>query len=226
MAGVFNNSKTQQPVSVVEIFKSIDGEGIRTGLPAIFVRFGGCNLHCSWCDTGYALSRKDGKLMTYMDVVTEIKSLACKRITFTGGEPMLEADFVLWFLDNFPEFEVNVETNGAVPIQSLTKYENVIITMDYKCPSSRMTEKMLKSNFKYLRSRDVLKFVVADDFDLNEAISRLVEFKPKCSIYFSPVFGKMDLQKLAKFIIDYDYLGVRMGLQIHKIIWDPNKRGV
>lgn len=224
---MLNDYKDKFPI--VEIFKSIEGEGIRTGAPTVFVRFGRCNLNCSWCDTKYSHDSKEYKYMTKEEIATKILSFRCDKITFTGGEPLdVGADFIKWFMANNSGIEVNIETNGSMPIDSFTKLhtDRLIITMDYKCPSSGMTSKMNKNNLRQLRDCDVLKFVVADDADLAEVVKIMMEHKPNGYIYLSPVFGQMDLQKLADFVVNHDFLGLRMGLQIHKIIWEPTARGV
>jgi 7-carboxy-7-deazaguanine synthase len=166
--------------------------------------------------------------LTREQIATGILSLNCKKVTFTGGEPLGQGlEMVQWFIRNFRDIEVNIETNGSMDVKEFCRdYQNVIVTMDYKCPSSGMTDKMRISNLQSLTNRDALKFVVADDKDLQEVVQVLMEHKPSCQIYVSPVFGQMDLQRLAKFVIDHDFLGIKIGLQIHKIIWDPSTRGV
>lgn len=210
---------------VTEIFKSIEGEGIRTGYPTVFVRFAGCNLDCEWCDTKYSRYKSDGKLMTFEQIYNEIMKYNCRRITFTGGEPLLNKDFIKWFRTKCSGMSINVETNGSVEISDILDYVD-IVTMDYKCKSSGMNVYMYLPNLKVLRRQDVLKFVVSDEKDLAEVLEVVYEYRPKCTIYLSPVFGKMDLQMLANFILDNHMYDFRMGLQIHKIIWDPETRSV
>lgn len=211
---------------IVEIFKSIEGEGIRTGAPTVFVRFGGCNLSCSWCDTKYSHDRKVWTMMTQEDIAVQILYFKCNKITFTGGEPLDHAEFITWFRSRNPHIEINIETNGSKDIGNLVGLYRVIVTMDYKCPSSGMTDKMNKRNIPLLTEDDVLKFVVANNEDLDEVVRIVMEYKPSCHIYVSPVFGQMDLRKLADFVVSHDFLKLRMGLQIHKFIWDPSARGV
>jgi len=222
-------------LKIVETFKSLEGEGIRTGLPTVFVRFAGCNLRCSWCDTTYSHTKPEYTVMTKEELTAKILSYNIKRITFTGGEPLLDEpmQYIKWFVKEFPSYEVNIETNGSVYIpDELLHAHNTIITMDYKCPSSNMNAFMIRYDYegKYfhnsLRPQDVLKFVVADDTDLQVVLDFVTTRNLKCSIYLSPVFGKMDLQKLANFVISHADLNLRMGIQIHKIIWSPETRGV
>lgn len=227
MAQMFDKTSLKE-YPVVEIFKSIEGEGIRTGSPTVFVRFAYCNLKCSYCDTKYAQSFDEATYMSREEIATKILSLNCKRVTFTGGEPLERGEnFIRWFIKNFPDHGVNIETNGSKDVSKYcTEYSDVIVTMDYKCPSSKMCDKMMISNLEKLTSIDVLKFVVADSNDLKEVVRVLMEHKPRCHIYVSPVLGKMDFETLAKFVVEHDFLGIRMGLQIHKFIWSPDKRGV
>lgn len=213
---------------VVEIFKSIEGEGIRTGYPTIFVRFAGCNLRCSWCDTDYSHKAEDGNLQTTTQILEQIFNLGCKRVTFTGGEPLISGgEFIKFFQKNYGGlFDINIETNGSVDISEFAQY-STMFTLDYKCPSSGVESEMLTENFSYLQDGDVIKFVVANDEDLETVGSVLLTHTPNCDhIFISPVFGQMDLQKLADFVVKHDFLKVRMGLQIHKFIWDPLTRGV
>lgn len=217
--------KTEEKVTVNEIFFSIEGEGIRAGLPTVFVRFAGCNLRCRWCDSQYAQNPDVGVSLTYEELYKKIEAHGCKRITFTGGEPLLNKDFIKWFRKRCKDMEINIETNGAVDISDILDYAD-IITMDYKCYSSGMRDQMLVENLKLLRPQDVLKFVVANYTDLNQMKFILDQYKPKCQIFVSPVFGQMDLQELAEFILKNHEYNLRMQVQLHKIIWGPDKRGV
>ena len=218
---------------IVETFLSIDGEGIRTGLPVVFVRFFGCNLRCAYCDTKYSYTNKKNverteyRQLSSEELTKEIMGYNCNRVTFTGGEPLLQKDYIKWFAESFPHIEINIETNGSLPISEFVNYKNVIITMDWKCESSKMSDEMFNDNLLKLRDNDVLKFVVGTDEDLIQSKNILENYPLKSHIYFSPVFGQMDLEKLAQFVVDLRYYQkVRIGLQIHKIIWDPNQRGV
>lgn len=220
----FKNRK-EDTYPIVEIFKSVEGEGIRVGAPALFVRFGHCNLKCIWCDTLYAQDFKEMNYMSKEQIAAEILRQHCKMVTFTGGEPLQQVEFIKWFCDKYPSFEVNIETNGSMPLNK-ADYEDAIITMDWKCPSSGMNDKMLARNLNVLDNSDVLKFVVADEKDLKEVLRVMMEYHPRATVFVNPVFGKMPFDVLARFIVDNDFLDMRMGLQIHKIIWAPEMRGV
>jgi len=209
---------------VNEIFHSIEGEGIRAGYPCVFVRFAGCNLDCSYCDTGYAKKREQGEEMTEEEVVNRVLSYDCDKVTLTGGEPLLSlsTDLLDRLLDE--DIEVNIETNGSinpVPYQ----YRNVIITMDYKLPSSGMEGRMVERYIDELREQDVLKFVVGCDEDLEKAKEVIEGHMIRAEVFFSPVFGQMDPKRIVAFL-KKNGLGARLQLQLHKIIWDKNRRGV
>lgn len=212
-------------MKVVEIFKSIDGEGIRAGLPVTFIRLGGCNLHCSYCDTKYAWEQGYKYTnMTPIEIVNKAQEIGCKRITLTGGEPLIHNDvdtLVCMLVDS--GFEVNIETNGSVDISKF-QYDNSIITMDYKCPSSGMQSRMLLSNLAKLRKIDVLKFVVGTEQDLLvcEELSKHVI----ANVYVSPVFGNIEPKDIVDYILTHDMDNCRVQLQLHKFIWSPDKRGV
>ena len=162
-------------MKVVEIFKSIHGEGIRAGLPVTFVRLYGCNLNCSYCDTPYShLTESDEAYDMSVDgIISVVQSFGVPNVTVTGGEPMIQKD-IIELLDGLIErgFVVNVETNGTCQVPAKYDYTNsdrIIFTMDYKCPSSGMCEEMSIANLNTLRHNDVLKFVVGSVHDMDEA---------------------------------------------------------
>jgi len=228
---VYGSNVTLEKMPVVEIFLSIEGEGIRTGLPVVFVRFAGCNLRCGYCDTKYSYGDTIDKNIEHLslnELTARIMSYKLDQVTFTGGEPLLETEYIEWFIKAFPKYTVNIETNGSIDVGVDTgiQTKNSIITMDYKCPSSGMESHMLLTNLEKLREQDVLKFVVGTQEDLDKVVELLNVYHVKCHVYLSPVFGQMDLERLANFVIKYRYLRLRVGIQIHKIIWDPLKRGV
>lgn len=209
-------------MKVVEIFKSIDGEGIRAGYPVTFIRLQGCNLRCSYCDTTY--SYYESTEMSVDEIMEEVERLGSKRITVTGGEPLIHEDIILLLLtlDN-RGYLVNIETNGSIPITDVISKTN-IITMDYKCPSSGMEDKMFLDNLKHLRKCDVLKFVVGSTEDL-DVCKRLYKFT-KAHVFISPVFGKIEPKDIVSYILDNNMYECRIQLQLHKIIWNPEERGV
>lgn len=216
-------------MKINEIFSSIDGEGYRAGELATFIRVAGCNLRCNYCDTKYALDENVGKEMSIKEILEEVDKFNVKNITITGGEPLIHKDIeILIDLLIKNGYRVNIETNGSVKID---KYLNkCLITMDYKCTSSLMEEKMLLENIEKLTEKDVLKFVIRDsDFENVEEI--LEKYKIKSYIYISPVFNEVELSKIVEFMKKCNNKGinmekVRLQLQLHKIIWSPDMKGV
>jgi len=217
---------------VVEKFVSINGEGVFAGQLAVFIRFQGCNLSCSFCDTSWANS--DEAPFTYMteDQIYEyIKETKIKNVTLTGGEPLLVPDILilLQLLATDLFLRVEIETNGSIALDSFTGISNSpSFTMDYKLPGSLMESKMLVSNFNLLSKRDTIKFVVGSIKDLNRAKDIIISYDltTKCHVYISPVFGNINLEDIVDYLIANCLNDVTMQLQMHKVIWDPNKRGV
>ncbi|MDU1320101.1 MAG: putative 7-carboxy-7-deazaguanine synthase QueE [Clostridium botulinum] len=217
---------------VVEKFVSINGEGRRAGQLAIFIRFAGCNLNCSYCDTLWA-NEKDVsyELMTSEDIYEYIKSQEIKNITLTGGEPLLQKGIIelLKLLSKDKELYVEIETNGSILLDKFLGIENPpSFTMDYKLPSSNMENRMVLDNFKYLTDKDTVKFVSGSIEDLKKAKEIIDKYSliDKTNVYISPVFGKINLDNIVEFMKYNRMNGVNLQVQLHKIIWDPNKKGV
>jgi len=218
---------------VNEIFYSIEGEGKRQGHLAVFIRFSGCNLRCSYCDTTYAQGEKTGEEMTIDEILAEISKYPTYQVTITGGEPLRQDKWVLYKLLSRLHragYSINIETNGACDLTELDGKLNDtdIITMDYKLPYSGMTHAMIDGNIAVLKPNDVLKFVISsiDEADTIEAV--LKRFRPVCNVFLSPVFGKIKPEELVALQKALQAKGhvTRLQLQIHKLIWDPNQRGV
>ena len=216
---------------VAERFVSINGEGPRAGELAVLLRFCGCNLNCGYCDTRWA-NTADVKyeLASAEELVAYVKSTGVKNVTLTGGEPLLQADIAhLTELLGASGAEVEIETNGSVPLKNiLSLAPRPAVTADYKLPSSGMEKHMLTENFSYLTLRDAVKFVVGDMHDLERAeeIINGYGLTDRCRVYFSPVFGKIEPEEIAEFMKERKLNGVRLQLQLHKIIWKPDMRGV
>jgi 7-carboxy-7-deazaguanine synthase len=211
------------PVVVTEIFNSIQGESSHAGRPCTFVRLAGCNLRCSWCDTPYSWG--EGKTMSRKDVLWEVASHKCRLVEITGGEPLFQRETPL-LAQRLVErgYEVLVETNGSFPVDVLD--ERITAVMDIKCPSSGMQNRTDWSNLERLRRQDELKFVVADREDFEYAADVVRRILPQeRHIHFSPVLGRLEPAELAAWILEVR-LPIRLGLQLHKIIWDPEARGV
>lgn len=220
-----------------EIFKSIDGESLRAGQIATFVRTVGCNLRCAFCDSKYTWGAEPtNRKMTPDDIVKECQSLGAHNITFTGGEPLIQpdADELINKLAD-AGFEVSIETDGAVDFTErdwfVNNKENVWVCADYKCGASGMTNNMLPlEKFAKLRPQDVLKFVVGgtDDLDMMKIIITRLRFAGcDCHIFVSPVFGMIEPKTIVEYLINNDLqYKVHFQIQLHKIVWDPNLRGV
>ena len=215
---------------VSEIFYSIEGEGKRTGYLSVFIRLTGCNLRCSYCDTKYAQiqGKDDTEVLTEDEVIARVNSFKCRKVTLTGGEPLLHDVQSLVTKLSKLGYEVNIETNGAVPLLK-ERPANVFFTMDWKCPSSGENLKMLENSLFRLKSYDVLKFVVGNIEDLTE-MKRIIHkyrgFYNRPLFYVSPVFGEIKPADIVEYIKQNKMTDVCVQVQLHKIIWNPNERGV
>lgn len=214
---------------VIEIFKSIDGEGIRAGLPATFVRLAGCNLRCPYCDTKYSYENCVAATMSVEEIVDKCLDLGVPAITLTGGEPLLASDFVPYLINALLDngFEVNVETNGTKtpPVRR----DHLFYTFDYKCPSSGQEKFMNLTIFKdLLEPEDVVKFVVGTQEDLERAYELITELHldERCHVFFSPVFKQIEPSSIVEFLLEKKLYKCKMQIQMHKVIWDPDMRGV
>lgn len=219
-------------LKVVEKFVSINGEGLRCGQLAVFIRFAGCNLNCSYCDTLWA-NKNDvlHELMTAEDIYGYIKSTEVSNITLTGGEPLLQEGMVelLELISKDESLYVEIETNGSIPLVGFNKIKRPpSFTMDYKLSSSNMEDHMNLDNLDCLTKKDTLKFVAGSTEDLEKTKYIIDKFKlkGKTNIYISPVFEKITLDYIVEFMKDNKMNGVTLQMQLHKVIWDPNERGV
>jgi 7-carboxy-7-deazaguanine synthase len=207
-------------MKVNEIFYSIQGEGAWSGTPTIFIRTTGCNLRCSFCDTKYAYEQ--GTEMSIQEILDEIKKYPCRTICLTGGEPLLQKDLqklIKCLLQK--KYRISLEANGSIDIKKFSGKTNVLISLDIKCPSSGMKDYIYLKNISYLNKKDQLKFIIKDKNDISYAKEIIKKYHPRCSVFFQPVWG-IDPKKLATWILD-DGLPVRVGLQLHKIIWGEKK---
>lgn len=216
---------------VAEKFVSINGEGVKAGELAVFLRFCKCNLNCGYCDTRWANSPDViPEILTAEELLDYVKSTGVKNVTLTGGEPLLQKDIArLITLLGENGLEVEIETNGSISLKEFAKIQpRPAFTADYKLPSSGMESHMLTENFSCLSKKDTLKFVVGDKYDLirAEEIINKYGLTDKCNVYFSPVFGKIEPEEIADFMKERNLNKVRLQLQLHKIIWKPDMRGV
>lgn len=222
-------------MKVVEIFSSIDGEGIRTGQLCTFIRLYGCNLRCCYCDSLYALEQETYTEMSIPKILEECDKLKNRCITLTGGEPLIHKD-VMSLLQALlvNGYDINVETNGSVDISRFFLdggQGSLFFTVDYKTPYSGVESHMYMNNFyKNVGACDVVKFVCANEDDLNKMLEVVTEMKSRLlvmpHIFVSPVFGKIEPVKLVEFLLKHNLQEVRVQLQLHKLIWDPDKKGV
>ena len=218
---------------VIEIFASIDGEGKRTGQPATFIRLMGCNLRCSYCDTKYSFDVTQSKDMSIDQILLECRKLGYHNITLTGGEPLLSKDAII-LIESLCSigFQVNIETNGSIDLRPYIKLRNArsldfFFTVDYKCISSHMNDKMNILSFQFLDpTKDIVKCVVSNVVDMDDALIYLDEFDKHFNIWFSPVFGAIEPKEIVDYVMKSGRQDITVQVQLHKIIWDPDKRGV
>jgi 7-carboxy-7-deazaguanine synthase len=211
-------------MKVTEIFHSIQGESSQAGRPCVFVRLTACDLRCRWCDTEYAFT--EGSPMSLEEILTRVESFDCHLVEITGGEPLLQKET--------PELcrrlleanhEVMVETGGHRDIGVLPLGVKVIL--DIKCPGSGESDKVHWENLEKLEAGGEVKFVIADrrDYEWAREVVGLRGLAEKFTVLFSPVFGELEYEDLASWIIE-DRLPVRFQPQLHKHIWEPTRRGV
>lgn len=221
-----------------DCFMSLEGESIRQGLPVIFVRFLGCNLRCRsekypncYCDSEYSFSKTEySKEVNVPDLMEEIRLFPCKRVSITGGEPLLPGriDFLREFLRELSEenYEVSIETNGSQDIGWVKKeFPEVIVIGDWKCPvafGEQTNKSMLESNLSLYTESDALKFVVSkDDFkEVEKVLSNYPNLKAQ--VFLSPAWETVEFSEAADWIIKHPEYNTRLSLQVHKIIWDKN----
>jgi len=217
-------------LSVTEIFYSVQGESTWAGVPCTFVRLTGCPLRCSWCDTEYAFH--NGNEMSLDEVMAEVASHSCKTVEITGGEPLAQKGaFALADRLLSEGYIVLVETSGALDVSRLDPRVHKI--MDLKCPGSSESHRNRWENLDHLTERDEVKFVVQDRVDYQWAcdiirereLDRRVEEGSLRALLISPVWEAVDLESLGTWILE-DQLPVRLQVQLHKLIWGPDRQGV
>jgi 7-carboxy-7-deazaguanine synthase len=224
---------------LIELYKSVQGESSFAGLPCIFVRLAGCNLRCAWCDSEYTFT--GGKAFTEDEIVAQIEGLApCKLIEFTGGEPMLQARELLPLMERLlgRNYTLMIETSGERPLAEVPKAVHKIV--DVKCPGAGSAADSFRlENLSALTKNDEVKFVLTDraDYEFAREFIRTHTLEEKVQILLSPAFQKtpspqrtadnmtLDPRKLVDWMLA-DGLPARLSLQIHKFIWEPQKKGV
>lgn len=212
-------------MKVCELFTSIQGESTYSGLPCVFVRLAGCNLRCSYCDTRYAYD--GGFDMTVAEIVDKVKETGVPLVEVTGGEPLLQGDDTALLIRSLLEegYKVLVETNGSRSVRDIDR--RAVIVMDVKTPGSGMSGEMDFSNFRHIRPRDEIKFVICDrgDYDWSKSLISKHKLGGRCNLLFSPAFGKLPPRQLAEWVL-HDGLDVRLNVQVQKYIFGPEERGV
>jgi 7-carboxy-7-deazaguanine synthase len=207
-----------------EIFFSIQGESSRVGRPTTFVRLAGCPLRCSWCDTKYAFT--EGRHVTDDEILDEVAKHPTRTVCVTGGEPMSQRR-TPELLRKLVErgFDVSLETSGAVALDAVP--EEVVRIIDVKCPGSGESHRIHWPTLEQLRSTDELKFVVADraDFDWALGLVRERKLHEKALVLFSPVAEVLAPRVLAEWILQSG-APVTLQLQLHKVLWGADVRGV
>ena len=211
-------------IKINEIYLSVQGESTHTGLPCIFIRLTGCNLRCSWCDTAYAFH--EGKNMSIDEILQKVENFGIHLVEITGGEPLMQ-DNVYTLMKGLIKkgYKVMLETGGSISLERVPK--DVIKIMDLKCPGSGEQEKNNLDNLKLLAPHDEVKFVILDkkDYEWSRDIIKRYKINETAHILLSPVFDKLELKEMVKWILE-DRLPVRLQTQLHKIIWDKNTIGV
>lgn len=223
-------SSVSRTLAVTEIFHSIQGESTWAGAPCTFVRLTGCPLRCVWCDTEYAFH--GGERMTIARILDEVRARGCRLVEITGGEPLAQpaaGELAAALLEE--GYTVLVETSGAIDVSPLDVRVHKI--MDLKCPGSGESHRNRWENLEHLTGRDEVKFVVRDRADYEwtrdtvreRGLDRRVEEGTLRALLVSPVWGEIDLAELTGWILE-DALPVRFQVQLHKLVWDPERTGV
>jgi 7-carboxy-7-deazaguanine synthase len=208
---------------VTEIFFSLQGEGTRAGRPCVFVRFTGCDLRCVYCDTAYAFH--GGRDLTREEILAEVARHPCRLVLLTGGEPMLQREAPALARDLLDRgYEVTVETHGQRPLDALPR--EVARIVDVKTPGSGE----VTTDFAYLERlepHDEVKFVICSESDWRWSLDviRRHRIDRRCAVLVSPAWGAVDPKDVARWVLESG-VEARLSLQLHKVIWGPEARGV
>lgn len=219
---------------VIEQFISLDGEGPTAGELAYFVRFQQCNLRCSWCDTVYSWDDSvPVQWKSAQQIYDEIAASGIHNVTLTGGEPLIQEGIIplLQLLAANDRLTVHIETNGSVNIAAFRQAcpaENIIYILDYKLPDSGMEEQMDLQNLQLVQQNDVYKFVIASQIDLQRAVEVVQQYQlsRRCQVFFSPVRELIDPLLLVDAMKEHRLNNVKLQIQLHKILWPKEMRGV
>jgi 7-carboxy-7-deazaguanine synthase len=229
----------QWKLPMVEIFETVEGEGLQAGYPTVFVRVFHCNLRCTWCDTPYSYAPAKPEFEATIDEIIErIKEFPSARICFTGGEPLIHREKSAALLMAMADLEhivdIHIETNGAIDLYPFEHLRNshaelqrkMRFVMDYKLPASGEMDKMILSNFKELQNQDEIKFVIGSEEDFEITKQAVADHYIKGQISVSPVWESMPPRRLVELLLANPLPNAKLSLQLHKVIWHPDERGV
>jgi len=215
---------SQTTLNISEIYTSIQGESSYAGYPCTFIRLAGCPLRCSWCDTTYAFHNGEPCLID--DIMQKVDDFNLPLVEITGGEPLAQPACLILLkrLSKKNSIKILLETSGAISLAEVP--QSIHIVMDLKCPDSYMEHKNHWDNLKYLKQTDEIKFVLASRTDFTWAMKQIKQHHllKRCQCLFSPAFGLLAPQELAKWVVSSS-LHIRLQMQIHKYIWDPQAQG-
>ncbi|WP_165070218.1 radical SAM protein [Paludisphaera rhizosphaerae] len=218
------NGKAAGDLVVHEVYRSIQGESTFAGLPCVFIRLTACHLRCTYCDTPHAFHH--GETMRLDDVVAAVEKLGGGLVELTGGEPLLQEEaYPLMSRLADLGWTVLLETSGGVATDRVDP--RVRIILDVKTPASGEVDANVWENLDRIRPTDEVKFVLGDraDFDWAVEVVRRYDLARRCPVLFSAVFGRVDPTDLAAWVLETG-LPIRLQVQLHKILWDPQARGV
>lgn len=242
-----DNAAAAKVMPVVEKFVSVNGEGRAAGKLAAFIRFAGCNLACSYCDTTWANEADVAtEQLTVGEIADYVRETGVRHVTLTGGEPALQPllpelvrallGVSLPVVRDAGGLAVEIETNGAADLGQLAAVRRechdapgrLSFTMDFKCPSSGMEDHMLASNYELLTCDDTVKFVMGSHTDMEcmLRVAREYDLFSRCEVYLSPVFGHLEPAEIVAFMQEHSLTRATVQVQLHKIIWPNVERGV
>lgn len=207
-----------ETLRITEIFHSLQGEARTVGIPTVFVRLTGCPLRCQYCDTAYAF--EGGEVTPLTEIVDKVKSFGCAYVTVTGGEPLAQPNCLKLLAALCDEgFQVSLETSGAMAVDDVDK--RVSIVLDLKTPASQEVDRNRFENIPLLSEKDQVKFVICNKSDYEWSKSKLLQYNLSdrvSEVLFSPSHEELSARDLAEWILA-DKLGVRMQVQLHKMLW-------
>jgi 7-carboxy-7-deazaguanine synthase len=238
MDGDVPMNRKQITLPLVEIFQTVEGEGGKAGYPTTFIRIYNCNLRCTWCDTPYSYAPHPPEMTaTVGEILEQVERYGNRHICLTGGEPLLYRDKALALLQELAPLpfleDIHIETNGAIDLLPFHRWressphgEKIRFIMDFKLLSSGERNKMILGNFLHLTDRDEIKFVISDREAFDEALSVVNRHVRRGQILFSPEWNSLPPDQLVDWLLQSELKDIRLNLQTHKYIWDPDRRGV